>query len=127
MSALGSGARTQHLGHLVQLDRQTLQLGCRQLVQQQLAGSIAFFSDELGDVAAGVLSRTARIVQLVQKQEENIQFAHRAQPFGHPSQPPDELAGEVGVELQNWQQLAQASGSDARAMEAAYVAMLDAV
>ena len=52
-------------------------------------------------------------MQLFQEEEENVQFAHRAEAIGHSPQPTDELACGGRVHLQDRQHLAETTRRDA--------------
>jgi hypothetical protein len=65
-------------------------------------------------------------MQLVKQRQEHVHFAYGTQPPRHLSKPPGELADPVGVELENWQQLAQPAGGDPRPVDRADVPVFNA-
>jgi hypothetical protein len=71
------------------------------------------------------LMETARFMQLVYQQEEDVCFADTAKATRHLSQMPAKTAGDVAVEVQHGQQLAQPAGGDPGTMDRLDVAGLD--
>jgi hypothetical protein len=119
--------RVERVRDLFELVAETTEIGRRQLVKKVVARPVALFADRRGDAAQRLLADPAGIMQLVQKQDEDIELAHGTEAIGHLAKPPNELVCLRTVELEDGQQLPQPPRCDAHAMECANIAPLYAV
>ena len=84
-------------------------------------------ADAGGDTRQRGFRVAAGFLQLVNHAQQHVELADPPEPIGDFAQPTAELAGHVGVELQDGQHLAEAAGRHARAVQRADVAVFDAL
>jgi hypothetical protein len=87
--------------------------------------SVAFGGHRRADAGQRRAMRTARNMQLVNQEEQNVQFANSAEPRRELAEALTEPLAARGIEPQHRQKLPQTTDGDARAMQGCYVAVFD--
>ena len=113
-----SGAALERPRDLFQFGRHPMQIVHRHFFEQTLAGMRPVFADVRGHAREGGFRVAADLLQIVKNAQQNVVFPDFAQAIGDLAQPTVELAGDVGIELQDRQDFAEAAGGHPRPVQA---------
>src|SRR4051794_36237214 len=111
----------------LELARDAVHLAERQLREHALTHARTLARNGVGNERERPLRVAARVAQLLHDEQQHVDLANGSEPHRDLPQTSAELACQIAVQLENWQQFPQTTRRDTRAVNGPDVALLNAV